>query len=316
MRLTQVMTRRNLLGLFAAGAVARAQEPAAASPVFKMDVSLITVDARVTDRGGTDISGLSAADFAVYDENQRQKITHFGREATPIDLLLAVDVSTNMRPFLIELTPRVSDALAPLRPGDRAGVMLFAEQTLLVQPLTSELELVPRATVNTIYKDGLGRGTLLNEGLARAARYLFRQPAMGRRTIIVLTDNQAARGPVADDDVVKELHAADAVLNAILVGVQGEIPKMTPGYRAPSNRFPDVSRLVEATGGDLVSDDQPARALRKIVQETTTRYSLQYPSPGGDPGSFRRVRVELSGAVAARYPGASVKARSGYDVPK
>jgi VWFA-related protein len=312
------MTRRNLLALLAAGPLAAAQEPDASTtpPVFKVDVSLITIDARVTNPEGADAGDLTVSDFIVFDENERQKVTHFGRESTPIDLLLLLDVSVGMRPFLIELTPRVTDALSPLRPGDRAGVMLFADTALLVQPLTGDLQLVPRAAVNTIYKDGAGRATLLNDALIRSAQYLLRQPATGRRTIIVLTDSQATSGAASENDVIRELHAANAVLNAILLGVKGDIPKMTPGYRDPSNRYPDLSRFVDATGGDLVSDDEPARALRRVVQESTTRYSLQYPAPAGEPGTFRRVRVELSGAAAARHPGATVKARTGYDVPK
>jgi VWFA-related protein len=312
------MLRRKILTMFVLAPLAGAQqaEPETAPPVFRMEVSLITVDAKVTGRDGSDIGNLSASDFVVFDEGQRQRASHFGRESTPIDLLLVLDVSSSMRPFLLELTPRVTDSLSPLRTGDRAGVMLFATRSQLVQPLTDDLIQAPRKTVSTIYKDGLGRTTLLNEALLSAARYIREQPATGRRTIIVLTDNEAMSGAVGDNEVVRELHGSDAVLNAILMGVKGDIPKVTPGYRDPSSRRPDVSRFVEATGGELVASDDPARALRRVVQQATTRYSLQFPAPGGEPGSFRRIRVELSGAAQARYPGAVVKARSGYDVPK
>lgn len=312
------MQRRKVLAMLAIAPLAAAQqtEPESAPPVFRLEVSLITVDAKVNGRDGADIGNLSASDFVIYDENQRQNPTHFGRESTSIDLLLVLDVSTSMRPFLLELTPRVTDALSPLRAGDRAGVMLFANRTQLVQPLTNDLVQVPRTTVNTIYKDGPGRTTILNDSLLSAARYLKEQPATGRRTIIVLTDNAAMSGAVSDDEVVRTLHSADTVLNAILMGVKGDIPKYTPGYRDPSSRKPDVARFVQATGGELVASDDPARALRRVVQQATTRYNLQYPAPGGDPGSFRHIRVELSGAAQARFPGAVVKARSGYDVPK
>ena len=312
------MLRRNLFALLWIVPFAGAQQPDPdiAPTIFRTDVSLITIDAKVTARDGSDIGNLSASDFVVFDEDQRQQLSHFGRESTPVDLLLLLDVSASMRRFLIELTPRVSESLSPLRPGDRSGVMLFATRSQLVQPLTSDLELVPRATVNTIYKDGPGKTTLLNEALVSAARYIASQPATGRRTIIVLTDNEAASGSTRDDDVVRALHGVDAVLNAILMSAKGDIPKVTLGYRDPSNRRPDVSLFVESTGGEMVASDEPARALRRAVQEATTRYSLQYPAPPGEPGTFRHIRVELSGAAHARYPGAVIRARSGYDVPK
>ena|ERR1017187_3867203 len=73
MHLTCEVTRRNWL----------AQEPdaGAAPPVFKKGVSPITIDARVTRREGAGVSNLTASDFLVFDENERQKVTHFGRES-------------------------------------------------------------------------------------------------------------------------------------------------------------------------------------------------------------------------------------------
>ena len=108
----------------------------------------------------------------------------------------------------------------------------------------------------------------------------------------------------------------DAVLNVIFVGAKGEVAAPTHGYRDPSYARPDLFRLTEATGGDVLSGDEPASALRRVIRDATTRYSLQYPAPGGGPGSFRHIRVELSAATVARHPGAVVRARSGYDVPK
>lgn len=297
-------------------APAQAPDPGDAPTVFKLDVSLISVDAKVTSRSGMDIGNLTAADFVIYDENERHAVSHFGRESTPIDLLLVLDVSSSMRPFLISLTPQVTQALSPLRPGDRAGVMLFAGRNQLIQPLTSDLALVPRATVNSIYKDGLGKTTLLNEALVSAAQYLKSQPATGRRTIIVVTDDASVAGSVRDDVVARELSAADAVLNVVLAGAKDPNVKVVHGYRDPSNIRPDVYRLTQFTGGDVVTAEDPARALRSVIQQAITRYSLQYASPGGEPGSFRKVRVELTGAASAKYPGATIRARSGYDVPK
>lgn len=305
------MSSRVIPVILFAAAIAAAQQPDpdVAPPVFRMEVSLITVDAKVTGPNGNDLNNLDASDFVVFDEGQRQKLTHFGRETTPLDLLLVIDDSTSMRPFLIELTPRVTDSLSPLRPGDRAGVMVFADRSELVQPLTDDLPLVPRTTVSTIYKSVRGQRTLLNDAILNAADYLKSQPATGRRTIIVLTGNYAEPGAVSDNDVIRALHAADAVLNVILIGAE-------PARYNQRNPRPDVTRFAAATGGDVVTGDEPALALRRVIQQATTRYSLQYPAPPGEPGSFRHIRVELGAAARARYSGASVQARSGYEVPK
>jgi hypothetical protein len=229
---------------------------------------------------------------------------------------MVLDVSPEMRPFLLELTPRVSQALEPLRRSDRAGAVLFAGRSEVIQRLTPELIQVPRTVVNNIYKDRFGRTTMLNEALVEASRYLRSEPAKGRRTIIVVTTNQGVRGAIPDQQVVRELLAADAVLNAVLVGDAANGPRTTAAFNDPNRTPPDVYRYAHETGGETATGEQPSRALRRIIEQATTRYSLQYPSPSGEPGTFRSVRVELSPKAQSRYPGAVVKARSGYEVPK
>jgi hypothetical protein len=55
--------------------------------------------------------------------------------------------------------------------------------------------------------------------------------------------------------------------------------------------------------------------LARIVRQIATRYSFQYAAPPkGQPGAFRRIRVELSPAAQRRYPGAVIQARTGYYV--
>jgi len=116
-------------------------------------------------------------------------------------------------------------------------------------------------------------------------------------------------------EVLRALHEADAVLNAIVVG--GIKRPANPGrYSDPGNVSPDVYRFVENTGGDVIADDDSASALARIVRQIATRYHLEYPAPQAEPGAFRRIRVELTPAAQRRYPGAVVQARTGYYVEK
>ncbi len=293
-----------------------AQDPNAetAPPIFRMEVALVNVDARVSDGEGKDISGLTADDFVVYDEGERQKITNFGQEATPVSVFLVLDVSPEMRPQLLDLTPKVTEALEPLRKGDRAGAMLFAARSEVIQPLTADLEEIPRKVVDSIYKTRYGRDTFVNEGLVDAARYLHSIPVSGRRAVIIITTNRGVRHLIPDDQVIHDLHAADAVLNAIIVGPAAG-PRTIAAYHDPASTPPDVYRYAKETGGDVVTGHAPAAALRRLIAQAMTRYTLQYPSPSGASG-FRHIRVELAPAARMRYPRAQVQARSGYDTAK
>lgn len=294
-------------------AAANAQTADAEPPVFRTGVSLVTVDAKVTTRDGRDVGGLNAQDFAIYDENERRPITNFGREATPVEVVLLIDVSPEMRPYLLELTPHVAQALEPLRPGDRAAAILFGARTEIIQPLTGDLMRIPREVVDNIYKDRYGRGTLVNEALVEAARYLRSEPAKGRRTIIVITNNRGTRSSVSDEQAVRALLGVDSVLNVILVGSAAG-PRSVLSYHNSDSVQPDVYRYAGDTGGEVVRDSEPAKVLRRMIESAKTRYSLQFPAPQ-DATGLRHLRVELSVAAQARYPGAAVQARNAYQAP-
>ena len=110
---------------------------------------------------------------------------------------------------------------------------------------------------------------------------------------------------------MRALHAGDIIVSAILVG---EAPATyTPArYDGPSAAPPDVQRFVRETGGQVVIGTAPAQALQPVLQGLTTRYTMQYTAPPSEDGKFRKIRVELTPEAAARYPGAKIKARSGY----
>jgi VWFA-related protein len=288
------------------------------TPTFKTSVSLVKVDTKVTARDGRSINDLTKDDFLVFDEDSQRNIVEFGRESEtqPLRLVLLLDVSGSMSKLLGKMSEKASDALRHLHPGDQVSVMVFASKTDIVLPFTADLQKVPEAIVMNVFKTTSGRETYLNEAIIAAAGYLKDQPAAGRKAILVVTDNEGAQAAMKDMDVLRSLHGADAVLNAILVG-PAKKPRGGPGpYSDPASTPPDVYRFVENTGGDVIADEDAANALGRIVRQIATRYNFQYAAPQAEPGVFRRIRVELSPSAQRRYPGAVIQARTGYYVDK
>ena len=101
------------------------ERPGQAPPQFKAGVVLVPVDVRVVDKAGNPVSGLTAADFTIYDNNVRQEIAHFLPQSVP----------TAARTFVIALgrgrlnhPGRALDALiefvrSKTMPQDRVGVI-------------------------------------------------------------------------------------------------------------------------------------------------------------------------------------------------
>jgi hypothetical protein len=74
--------------------------------VFRSDVSLVRVDARVADANNRAITGLHADDFVLREDGQPQPIRSFGSEDLPVDVLFLLDVSASMKPHV----QRIADA--------------------------------------------------------------------------------------------------------------------------------------------------------------------------------------------------------------
>lgn len=279
------------------------------APLFRSEVSLVKVDARVRTPGGGDVGGLEAEDFLVFDEGAPQRIAHFARQSDPVNVLLVLDVSPSMRRRLAALAERAGEALDQLRPGDRAGVLLFGERIVWNQSLTTEIRPIPTRIIGSVFRESLGRATYLNEAVIAAAEAFLREKPEGRRAMVVVTDNEIHRWRASQADAIRALHAADSVLNAILLGEPGGT-SAPARYGDPLDRPPDVHRMARETGGEVIAGADPGEALRRIVSSAVTRYSLHYPAPEGR--GFHRIRIELSPAARRRHPSATVEARSGY----
>ena len=282
--------------------------------MFQAGVSLVKVDAQVSDRRGRLISDLTKQDFAVFDENQPQTITYFEREREPLDLLLLLDVSGSMRRYLEQMASNARAALAALHPGDRVGVMLFARRAEIHEQFTSDFGIVQAEMRDAVKDKSLGAGTAINEAITAAARHVAQNAGKGRRAILILTDNEGVNYRAPDEDVIRELLRADAVLNAMVSGNSRRAPSTrSAGAQTNPDFTPfDVFKLAEATGGESASAEKAGEAFREMIERIRSRYSLQYPAPvAGAPG-FRRVRVELTESARKRYPAAVVRARSGY----
>jgi len=280
---------------------------------FRSEVNLIKVDVKVSAPAGRSIPSLTKDDFLVFDEDAPQTIAHFASEAEPLDILLLLDVSNSMTRSLSAMAGKTREALGQLHSGDRVALMLFSTRSEVTQPLTEDVHQIQTQILGSIYKQSLGSGTLVNEALVMAAHYLQSEAPRGRRAILIVTDNQSARAAATNEQVLRALSDANITLNALLTSGS---PVTAARYTDPASKAPDVLQYTSRTGGEVLTGDSPAASFRKIVESILTRYTVDYAGPAAEPGTYRRIRVELSPNAKARYPGARVEARAGYYTAK
>ncbi len=281
--------------------------------VFRSGVALVRVDVQVMDREGRNIAGLTQADFQIFDNGQPQKIAYFARESEPLDLLLLLDVSGSMHRSLEQLAVTAQSALAPLHAGDRAGLMLFSRDAKVIEPFTPDFGRLAMRIREGVRDQSVGSGTAINSAIVSAALYLQKEPARGRRAILIVTDNQSLNYQVPDEEVLRQLFAADTVLNGMLIGKQKRPAPPRPGaYVNPDFTPSDVFKVSEQSGGEAMEASRPGEALGRMIERIRARYGMQYTAPASQSGVFHEIRVELNPRARNQYPSVVVRARKGY----
>lgn len=312
MSLTLHMRSKALLLL--AGALAFAQDDV----VFRSAVSLVHVDAEVTDATGSIVSGLAKEDFRIFDDRKEQPIVHFAAEEQPLDLILLFDVSGSMRAVVQGVAAAAKEGLQELRPGDRVSVMVFNTHSRVVAPFTEDLEAVERSIQNDILGLHFGGGTFIQSAVDDAAlRFLHEKKTERRRAVLIVTDNYGMRTR-REESVVRDFWEADALLSGLIVRNPTYQKIHTVGLILGPQRLAmeaGMKGIAQKTGGDALRSDDPGSAFRDAMHRIRARYGLYYGLPQAKPGAARVVHVELAPDAAKRYPKARVRARTGYIVP-
>ncbi|MGC8761107.1 MAG: VWA domain-containing protein [Bryobacteraceae bacterium] len=314
----------------AAAAAAFGQEP----PVFRSDVSLVRVDVLVSSPDRRPVTGLSAADFVLYDNQREQPIRSFASDEMPLDALFLIDVSVSMRPHVERIARASRQALSSLAPGDRGAIMVFDRQTRLRLPWTDSLEAVAAGLDAVVEQEQFNGGTDITRAMLDAARYLRSSARKdGRRAIVILTDDQTERDRNVER-VLRALEDADAVLSAVIapdalgtgrairrpgwgdIILGPRFPGRYPGtIQRPHTRSAGTAEIARASGGDSLPVDH-AGALRETLEALRQRYSLFFSVPAdARTGQRRTISVALARDAARRFPGAQLKYRAEYVVP-
>src|SRR5690349_12442354 len=129
---------KNLLRLIALLAVAgsviaapSAQQQQPPAPVFRANLSIVSVDVIVRDRDGNVVKGLTEKDFEVIEDGRPQEVRTFTfaeikegpAAAVSVDLLAGVEekVLSNTSPTTAAKPAAAAEAPTPMRSEDLAG---------------------------------------------------------------------------------------------------------------------------------------------------------------------------------------------------
>ena len=291
------------------GVLAAAQSGAPPA-VYRAGTELVVLQVSVSDAQRRHVPGLRAENFTVFDEGVPQPLAVFATSDAPLDVMLLVDTSGSMDVWLSVAKLAAANLVSSLRPGDRAGLILFDVGATVAHALSDKHDSVIAAIRNV----SPGGATALYEsvyiGLHTLAQERRADAAVRRQALVVLTDGADNASHIPFEQALNAARSGDVTIFTIMPGIPPPEAMVTPAleWRNATARF-EMRRLAEDTGGRAFATANPAalaEVYEQIGNELRAQYWLAYASSAGRPG-FRRVSVRVNDP-----PGLRARTRSGY----
>src|SRR5690242_12310693 len=96
---------------------------AAQEPVFRGSIDLVALNVVVTDNDQKLVTGLTASDFAVFEDGVQQDVSFFATSQVPLDLALLLDTSASMSDKMKTMQEAAVGFAGSLRTGDRLTIV-------------------------------------------------------------------------------------------------------------------------------------------------------------------------------------------------
>lgn len=283
------------------------QQPA---PTFRSGTSLVALNVIVTDPKQQYASGLRAEDFEIYEDGVKQQVEFFATSEVPLDLILLIDSSSSMTDKVGAVHKAAAGFIATMRTGDRAAVVSFADGVQVLQPLTSDPELVRQAIDRTQAKGATALHNAIYVALKEFGRRANGGPDVRRQAIAVLSDGEDTSSLITFDDVLEMAKRSGVAIYTIALKSD-----LTRGSQQTRRYFSQsdfaMKQLASETGAMPFfpnSVGELKHVYDAIATELASQYSIGYvPRNVRDDGRYRRVIVRV-----ANHPELKPRTRTGY----
>jgi len=279
------------LGLFA-GAFSLSAQPL--QPQFASGINLVEVYATVTDRDGQPVTGLTAADFEVAEDNVPQPITTFAAGEFPLSITIALDRSFSMAGQRLALSKQAARSfIAALKPSDEVMVLAIGSDVETITPPSPASE---AAATRWEAIEAWGTTPLYDASIDALDAIQARR---GRRALLLISDGFDRDSRTTATELMTRARQSGVLVYPVAIG---------------KTRPPLFSELATVTGGRSFFIDDPKRLesqLAILARELRSQYLLGYAprEPSGAGAEWRSIQVTVSRPDARDL---RVRARDGY----
>ena len=252
------------------GAGALQDKPGGQGFSFRTGVELINVTATVTDDQGRFVSGLTAADFEVYEDGKLQTVQQFDSERVPVSLGIALDTSGSMVGEKIAAAQAAVNRFLYdlLGQNDEAFLYRFDAKPVLLHGWTEDLRMLGRVLGN-VRPNG---GTAMYDAVAVSVP-LAQSGSRRKKALVLISDGNDTSSQTGLDELRQLIRETEVLVYAIGIDASGREGSYTAPYSAPLP--PAGSSSSTSSGG---SSSAPPKTQAK-------------PSPSPFPGRTAPART-------------------------
>lgn len=294
---------------------------------FRVDVDLVNVAFNIVDKYQCHVENIQKGDLVLYEDEVRQEISLFGQESTPLSIILLLDISESLAPFIKQVESLYRLMADVFEPGDEVAVIAFSDSPQILLEFTEDKTKInaalkrrlcnslghhsdpsadnaPQIASDSIH---IGGATNINDSVYVASKKLELIGSGKRKMIVLLSDGMGNRGDSAR--AYDELRTSGAALMGIGMG-------LTSRFHRNSIL---INRWIRDTGGTFLQySPEPGMRenLQSVFQKVRSRYGVAYsPSNKKKDGQYRRIRMEVSRNSPYVLRNLTIRGPQGYFAP-
>ena len=256
-----------------------------------------TVYASVVDKNDAPVSGLTAGDFIVREDDAAREVLRVSKATAPMHIAVLVDTSQAMEEHMLDVRTALRAFFKQLGGRHEIALIGLGERPTVLSDYTRDTARLEKAIGSVFARSG--SGTYILDGIVEASDGLARRKA-ARPHIVVY----AARGPEFSerhhDTVTDALRESGATLHTFVLNRSG-----APGSREEQELVQAIADGTKMTGGrreDLLTPMSLADRLQSLANELENQYQIVYARPA-------RLVPPKSLEVTVKRPDVTVRAR-------
>ena len=229
----------------------------------------------VLDAQGNPVTGMTAADFAIREDNADRKIVDVKPASQPIYIAMLVDTSTASTGFIQDIREGFS-AFAKGVLGKSAESQLslweFGQAAVRVENFTNDLTKLTDK-INRLFPR-LNASSVLSEALNDASNDLAKKPSPRRAIVMLNIEPSSEQSQERPERMNESLMRSHAQLWAV---------SLQKGTLKNAKRDLVLNTLVRNAGGTreyIVAESAAPMQLARIADALTSQYEITYERPG------------------------------------